>query len=283
MNRSEQVNELVTALAKAQLEFLPIEKEVENPFYKRKYADLSAIIAATRPSLNKNGLVVVQSVRCLVDLAVTEVETTLLHSSGQYISEVLQLQAGQGNRFDPQTIGSSQTYGRRYAMQAILGVAAEPDDDANALSSGSKDAAKEVGERKVAAMKQRVAQQASEKEPEPSGANGHSVPQEASNGEVYGVLKQAKRIKNGKAMALQVIDPNDKPVLLFCFDNRKWTKDGADTSMFDLLEMAAEGKGQSIRGRVKASGQYTNLTSLVALGNVTFDDDGVPVIDRTNA
>ena len=38
MNRSEQVNELVTALAKAQLEFLPIEKEVENPFYKRKYA-----------------------------------------------------------------------------------------------------------------------------------------------------------------------------------------------------------------------------------------------------
>ena len=168
-------------------------------------------------------------------------------------------------------------------MQAILGVAAEPDDDANALSSGSKDAAKEVGERKVAAMKQRVAQQASEKEPEPSGANGHSVPQEASNGEVYGVLKQAKRIKNGKAMALQVIDPNDKPVLLFCFDNRKWTKDGADTSMFDLLEMAAEGKGQSIRGRVKASGQYTNLTSLMALGNVTFDDDGVPVIDRTNA
>lgn len=140
------LNELFTALAKAQAEFLPLKKTSTNPFYGAKYADLASVIEATRPALTKHGLAVFQ-------FDETEGEnvrlvTFMSHSSGAYMRTTMTVPgystASKEDRngdkrivktFDVQTIGKSSTYSRRYAYQAIVGVAAEGDDDGNVVSN----------------------------------------------------------------------------------------------------------------------------------------------------
>lgn len=153
---TDVIGELVTALAKAQLEFKPVLKKDTNPAYHAKYSDLSTLIAATQVPLAKNGLVVMQMGRSEFgedEAKMLTVTTVLAHSSGQWISTDLTLPAIMRDRFDAQSVGSAFSYGRRYSMQAILGIAAEnSDDDGNAASGvGSKQAASAVAKTKLAA------------------------------------------------------------------------------------------------------------------------------------
>jgi hypothetical protein len=156
IRRSESIAALAEALAKAQLEFLPIAKDTNNPYYNKKYADLAALINATRPALGKHGLSVIQVPRVIQGRAV-ELSTMLLHSSGEFLAQDLVLPAFQtlkdddggvrGERFDAQTIGIAITYGRRYSYGSILSLAAEDDDDGNGISNGrpTNGAAKQNG------------------------------------------------------------------------------------------------------------------------------------------
>lgn len=122
MTKSEQINELAAALAKAKAAFKDIKRTAQNPFYKSVYAPLENIIAATDPALSAQGLSVTQ-------LPEAEGLTTmLLHTSGQFISSLYPIRPVKD---DPQGMGSAITYARRYALSAILGVASEVDDDGN--------------------------------------------------------------------------------------------------------------------------------------------------------
>ena len=147
--RSPQIGQLVAALASAQLQFEPLHKGSDNPFFKSRYADLSQVIAATRKALADNGLVVMQTPVVRDKLA--GVVSILAHKSGEWIEDELLLPAGVA-KFDAQTVGSAITYARRYSYQALIGVAAEEDDDANDASgnTGSKAAAQAVAARKIA-------------------------------------------------------------------------------------------------------------------------------------
>lgn len=143
MNRSEAVNELTTALAKAQAVMSGAKKDAENPHFRSKYADLASVWEACREALTKNGLSVVQSPR-LVGVGesgwLVEVETTLFHSSGQFVSDTLAVPV---TKVDAQGVGSALTYARRYSLSAFVGVAPE-DDDANAAVGGSRPTAKQT-------------------------------------------------------------------------------------------------------------------------------------------
>ena len=151
-SRSEQIGELVKALAQAQLKFDPIFKENINPMFKSKYADLSAVIAATQKHLAENGLVVMQLPT--VEAETLNLTTILAHTSGQFIQNMFSTPATMREAFNNQTIGSALTYARRYALQAILGVAAEVDDDATAaVGGGTKEAAQNVAQQKIAQHK----------------------------------------------------------------------------------------------------------------------------------
>ncbi|MBX3380939.1 MAG: ERF family protein [Phycisphaeraceae bacterium] len=130
MERSEHINELAAALCKAQATIKCALKSSENPFFKSKYADLSAVWEACRESLTKNGLSISQHTGS--DGTLVTVETALLHSSGQWIASTLTMRP---TKSDPQAFGSTITYARRYALAAIVGVVNE-DDDGNAGSSG---------------------------------------------------------------------------------------------------------------------------------------------------
>jgi len=135
MTRSDAINELAAALAKAQGEILAAKKDSENPHFRSKYADLGSVWDAIRAALTKHGLSVVQSPRLLTTsekVWFLEVETSMFHASGQFLSDVLAVPLASPTA---QGIGSATTYARRYALAAFAGVAAAgEDDDGNAAS-----------------------------------------------------------------------------------------------------------------------------------------------------
>lgn len=123
MTHSEQINEIATALAKAQGAITGAVKDSANPFFKSKYADLASVWDACRKPLSDNGLSVIQSPEA--DGPRVTLETILLHTSGQWFRNALSVSAKDDS---PQAIGSAITYLRRYVLQSFAGVAPEEDD-----------------------------------------------------------------------------------------------------------------------------------------------------------
>ena len=125
---TEDYGEIAAALAKAQAAFPSITRDKTVTVrtktggeYRFAYAPLDSILSAVRKPLADNGLALVQ----LLDG--DALVTLLLHGSGQSISgRTPTPQIG-----EIQAFGSAITYLRRYAIQALLGIAAEEDDDGN--------------------------------------------------------------------------------------------------------------------------------------------------------
>lgn len=129
MNKSESINELAAALAKAQGQMEGAKKDSENPYFKSKYADLASVVEAIRGPFAEHGLSYVQ-LPLPAEGDWVQVETVLMHSSGQWISSIVDVPVAKG---DAQGYGSALTYARRYGLSAICGVAPE-DDDGNAAA-----------------------------------------------------------------------------------------------------------------------------------------------------
>jgi len=134
LRKSLTFGKIAGALAEAHKNFKPIKKERTNPFFKSKYADLEAVIAATVPALAESEVAVVQSPSTTERTVM--VTTLLAHSSGEWFESDLTLPADQDNKFNAQTVGSAITYTRRYALLGMLNVSAEDDDDGNAAVTG---------------------------------------------------------------------------------------------------------------------------------------------------
>lgn len=132
MEKSENINELASALSKAQGEMKPAHMNKTNPFFKNKYADLQSVWDSIRVSFSKHGLSITQTVH--TDDKGSYLLTNLLHSSGQWLTSSIKLNPV---KQDPQGVGSAITYARRYALSAIAGVCSDEDDDAN-MASGKE-------------------------------------------------------------------------------------------------------------------------------------------------
>lgn len=122
---SEQLNELFSALSKAQSSILSAKKDSTNPFFKSKFADLASVWDAIRKPLTDNGLCIIQT--CEGQIGAMFIITWLGHSSGQWMKSRCPLNPAKN---DPQSLGSVITYMKRYALSAIVGVVADEDDDA---------------------------------------------------------------------------------------------------------------------------------------------------------
>lgn len=132
MNKSESITKLASALSKAQAAFTPAPKSSINPHFKNRYTDLATLWEHCRTTLAENGLSLVQTFEPADSgIAIT---TTLMHTSGEYIGGTLSLPMDKNT---PQAAGSAITYGRRYAMAAILGMVSDEDDDAEAATNRS--------------------------------------------------------------------------------------------------------------------------------------------------
>ena len=129
IEQSEQLNELGAALAKAQVQIKSALKDSVNPHFKSRYADLTAIVEASRAALTSNGIALLQLPMCDPENGRVIVSTMLLHSSGQWIRSAA---SALPRDLSPQSVGSAITYLRRYGLAAMAGVVSEEDDDAQA-------------------------------------------------------------------------------------------------------------------------------------------------------
>jgi len=128
--KSESINELAAALAKAQAKITGAVKNAANPHFRSSYANLEAIWEAIREPLSSNGLAVIQTTSANPTTGLLELVTTLAHSTGQFIQGRFPIMAA---KQDAQGIGSATTYARRFALAAIVGVY-QTDDDAEAAT-----------------------------------------------------------------------------------------------------------------------------------------------------
>jgi len=138
MQHSDQINELASALAKAQGAMTNVKKDKtvtirsEKGNYSYNYADVATILDAVRKPFSENGLSIVQTLEH--DGEWLGVETSILHTSGQWMAHAV------GTTFrggDPKALGSHITYMRRYGL-IITGVVTDDDDEGDAAVQPTK-------------------------------------------------------------------------------------------------------------------------------------------------
>jgi hypothetical protein len=141
VDKSSSIAKLAGALVEAQKEMQNPAFDSTNPHFKNRFASLAAVREVVIPVLNKHGLSLSQWPISMVEGGCGCVNL-LMHASGEWIEEVLTLPLDKNNA---QGAGSAITYARRYSLQAIAGVVADEDDDANAASTPAKKKASENG------------------------------------------------------------------------------------------------------------------------------------------
>ena len=104
----------------------------QNPHFKSKFADLLSCLKTVKPALKDNNFALQQVIKQL-EGGGSVLQTNLIHISGKVVCDGgIPLVSKDAN--DPQKLGGSITYARRYGLCALLGVVGDPDDDGN-LSS----------------------------------------------------------------------------------------------------------------------------------------------------
>ena len=120
------MNELYTALAKAQGEMRAAAYDRINPHFKSRYATLASVIDAVREPLTKNGIAFVQKV------SHTErgvgVETVFLGYGCEIATGMVVVPL---DKATAQGMGSALTYARRYSLAMACCISADDDDDGN--------------------------------------------------------------------------------------------------------------------------------------------------------
>lgn len=132
MEKSQSITNLTKALMVFQIKVSKIEKDATNPFFKSKYASLSNIQEAIYTPLMESGLIYSQS-----PTGINGLTTMIIHAeTGEYFLDTYTMPVSKQN--DPQAVGSSITYAKRYALVSMLGLNIDEDDDGNAASEPEK-------------------------------------------------------------------------------------------------------------------------------------------------
>jgi hypothetical protein len=139
MITSESIKTITPAFLKAQKSMEAAKKGTKNTYFKSSYADLAGVLEACKNSLNENGISILQphitEFNPVTGEAIHFVETVLLHESGEFYLSRTRLVTAKQN--DPQALGSSISYGRRYGLQSLISLPAA-DDDGEAAMGRSK-------------------------------------------------------------------------------------------------------------------------------------------------
>lgn len=137
---SKELNELFSALSKAQGEMKTAGKGCHNPQYNSYYADWETVKEVSREPLANNGLAVSQPIIQL-EKNYKVVYTVLGHSSGQFIASTWHINPKEKEKKDgklmPITVqseGGEVTYIKRYAYASIIGLSIGADDDGNSAT-----------------------------------------------------------------------------------------------------------------------------------------------------
>jgi hypothetical protein len=140
---SESIACLAAALAKAQAELTNPEKslvatirpnspgEGERSF---RYAPLSSGLDIVRKTLGQHEIATVQTTAIDQTAGIINLTTVLAHSSGEWIASDWPV-CPVGETATPHRMAAALTYGRRYALFTLVGIAGEDDLDARDLKA----------------------------------------------------------------------------------------------------------------------------------------------------
>jgi ERF superfamily len=146
---SESVAALASALAKAQAELINPEKsltatirsgrpgEGERSF---RYAPLSSGLDIVRKTLGQHEIATMQTTAVDQAIGLVNLTTMLAHASGEWIASDWPV-CPITEMANPQRMGASLTYARRYALFTLVGIAGEDDLDAPDLCAAPTTAA----------------------------------------------------------------------------------------------------------------------------------------------
>ncbi len=127
--QSAEITDLAKALLSVQAQLQPALKDAENSFTKSSYATLNSVMDTCREALLANGILITQF-PVPAENGHLGLATKLIHAeSGQWHSSLAVVPLPKA---DPQGYGSAQTYARRYALCAMLGIVTEDDDGESA-------------------------------------------------------------------------------------------------------------------------------------------------------
>ena len=135
---SDRIGALAAALAKAQSEITNPEKSltatVLSPFPREgsrtfRYASLSTGLDLVRKCLGQHEIATVQATAIDRDRDLIRLTTTLVHSSGEWVSSDWPV-CPVSETAAPHRLGAALTYARRYALFTLVGIAGEDDLDA---------------------------------------------------------------------------------------------------------------------------------------------------------
>lgn len=122
MKTSEQLNELFSALSKAQESIKNAQKEGYNPMFRSNYTTVTSVLDAVRPAYAL-GISIMQMPE--MDKLITRVG----HSSGQWLEIETPLFIGEPKGMSKmQAYGNAVTYARRYALVSLFGIGQEDND-----------------------------------------------------------------------------------------------------------------------------------------------------------
>ena len=127
MKTSNTINKISADLVKVMAEVKDVVKNSSG--YGYKYASLDEVLKMVRPIAAKSNIAILQSSE--LQEGIVKVETTLLHSSGEYIvSEVQAPYIELKGMNSYQSLGAAITYLRRYSLSNVFAISSEEDTDA---------------------------------------------------------------------------------------------------------------------------------------------------------
>lgn len=126
MKTSETIDLFAQSFLQAQKELSNLKPEKEG--YGYKYVPLSDLTNSIKPILNSHDLMFIQTVS--ESEKGVSIATRIIHISGQFIEDSFSLPPTTiKNVNEVQALGSSITYGRRYALSSMCGIASDEDID----------------------------------------------------------------------------------------------------------------------------------------------------------
>ena len=133
--QSKDIDLILLELTKVKKELKPLEKNTKNAYLGNDYADLKEILTTLAPTNKNLSITVQQFVIETIQGLENAIMTTVTHrASNQFIRSVSTLGH---DGIKSQAIGSAITYMRRYHLQSMFNLEADPitDDDGNMSSN----------------------------------------------------------------------------------------------------------------------------------------------------
>lgn len=186
---SDTLGKLGAALAAFHAEATEPVATGKNPHFRSTFTTLGDVTKATKKTLAKHGLSVLQ-----LPCGPETLMTMLVHSSGEWVRSYSQLSL---DKKGPQARGSAMSYERRYALKGLLSLS-EADDDgegAEGRSANQSSAPSPKSEKKAPAKS-------------PAELAAEEISAAASNGDMGALEDISKRIAGSRKLA-----PKDKAAL----------------------------------------------------------------------